>query len=120
MVRALGRTQETLTFMTRHRSKDGRIFPVDVTSNFIEFEGKEYLCSFVHDISERIEAEKKILESEKRFRDIFRAVNDGILVIDPVEDLKTLYFLNKQGKVRRESMAYRELNVMAFIGTYMR
>ncbi|MCH7688251.1 MAG: PAS domain S-box protein [Planctomycetes bacterium] len=68
MVRALGRTQETLTFMTRHRSKDGRIFPVDVTSNFIEFEGKEYLCSFVHDISERIEAEKKILESEKRFR----------------------------------------------------
>ena len=30
-------------------------------------------------------AEETIRESEKRFRDIFGAVNDGILIIDPGE-----------------------------------
>ncbi|UCE62195.1 MAG: PAS domain S-box protein [Phycisphaerales bacterium] len=44
---------------SHHRSKDGRVFPVEVTVNFVEFEGNEYKCSFVRDISERRRAEEE-------------------------------------------------------------
>jgi diguanylate cyclase (GGDEF)-like protein/PAS domain S-box-containing protein len=33
--------------------KDGSAIPVEITSNYLEYEGHEYLCSFLHDISER-------------------------------------------------------------------
>ena len=35
--------RKSLTFETRHRTKDGHIFSVEVTGNFIQFEGKEIL-----------------------------------------------------------------------------
>ena len=36
-----------------HRRKDGSVFPVEVTGNYVEFSGKEFNCAFAHDISER-------------------------------------------------------------------
>lgn len=48
-------------FETSHRTRDGRVYPVEVQSNFLEFEGKEYTCCFVTDISERKRAEEKLL-----------------------------------------------------------
>jgi PAS domain S-box-containing protein len=48
-------------FETFHRAKDGRVYPVEIQSNFLEFEGKEYSCSFVTDISERKRTEEALL-----------------------------------------------------------
>ncbi len=48
-----------LTHETRHRSKDGRIFPVEVNSNEFEYDGKYYSVSLVRDITERKRAEKQ-------------------------------------------------------------
>ena len=48
------------TFETEHESKSGAIFPVEVTSNYIEFGGKEYCCAFVRDITERKWAEEQL------------------------------------------------------------
>ncbi|WP_445367002.1 diguanylate cyclase [Methylomonas sp. BW4-1] len=36
-----------------HRCKDGREIPVEVAANYLVFEGLEYNCAFVRDISER-------------------------------------------------------------------
>ncbi|MCG6918123.1 MAG: transporter substrate-binding domain-containing protein [Deltaproteobacteria bacterium] len=47
---------------SRHRSKEGKIFPVEITVNYLEFERKEYNCAFARDISERRDAE---MEREK-------------------------------------------------------
>ena len=35
---------------TEHKSKDGQIYPVEVTNNFLEHDGQEYFCSTVRDI----------------------------------------------------------------------
>ena len=51
---------KVLTLETHFQSKEGRIFPVEVTANFIEFRGKEYSCSFVRDITERKRAEEEL------------------------------------------------------------
>lgn len=54
--------QEKGSFLleTFHRSKDGRIYPVEVQTNFLVFEGKEFNCSFVTDISGRKQAEEAL------------------------------------------------------------
>ena len=50
------------SFETEHRAKDGRLVPVEVTANYIEYEGQEYNCAFIHDITER-----KIIENTLLF-----------------------------------------------------
>lgn len=44
---------------TAHKAKDGNVFPVEVVATFMEYEGEEYNCSFVRNISERVKAEKE-------------------------------------------------------------
>ncbi len=72
-----------LAFETRHQRKDGSIFPVEITENFLTFGGKEFNCAIVRDITERERARKILQESETRFRTIFDNAVDGILVADP-------------------------------------
>lgn len=50
----------SVTFEARHMTKLGRVFPVEVTENYLQFGGKEYSCSFSRDITERKEAERQI------------------------------------------------------------
>ena len=38
---------------TQHKSKDGRIYPVEVTNNFLQHNGDEFFCSTVRDIRQR-------------------------------------------------------------------
>jgi len=45
---------------TEHRTKDGRIIPVEVMVACIEYKGKEYHCSFVRDITERKRTEESL------------------------------------------------------------
>ena len=40
------------TFEKSQPTKDGRWIPIEVMQNFIVFEGKEYSCSFIRDITE--------------------------------------------------------------------
>lgn len=53
------------TFETRHRTKDGRIISVEISSNFIEYGGKESSWAFARDISQRKELESRLRQSEK-------------------------------------------------------
>lgn len=52
-----------LTFETSHRRKDGTMFPVEITNNLIEYEGKELRCSIVRDITQRKLSEEKITKA---------------------------------------------------------
>ncbi len=38
---------------TEHKAKDGYVYPVEVTNNFLEHDGREYFCSTVRDIRQR-------------------------------------------------------------------
>jgi len=78
----------SFTVESRHRTKDGHVFPVEVTANHVEFEGKEYNCAFVHNITERKRAEEALRESEGRYRLLAENVKDLIWTLD----LKTLRF----------------------------
>ena len=49
---------------TTHRAKDGRIFPVELSIDFMSFAGEEYLCGFGRDITERKRAEEERVRLE--------------------------------------------------------
>ncbi len=58
------REKGSLTLETLHRAKDGRIYPVEVRSNYLEFDGKGYNCAFVVDITERKRTEEALKLSQ--------------------------------------------------------
>jgi PAS domain S-box-containing protein len=53
------RRRRAYTLLSRHRAKDGRTVPVEISVNYVEFDGKEYNCASARDISKRIEAQQK-------------------------------------------------------------
>jgi PAS domain S-box-containing protein len=57
-VKQLGST----TIETLYKRKDGMIFPVELTGNYMEYDGQGYICAIVRDITER----KKTEDSLKR------------------------------------------------------
>ncbi len=65
-----------------HRRKDGSIFPVEVTRNFLVFQGKEYNCAFSRDITERKQAEKKVRNEKEFSENLINSSVDGILAFD--------------------------------------
>ncbi len=43
---------------SRHRTRDGRIYPIECSSTYLEFNGIEYCCTFIRDITGRKQAEE--------------------------------------------------------------
>ena len=67
------RTAGSLTFESWHRRKDGSRFPVEVASNYIAADGKEYNFAFARDITDRKAAETRLryhLELEQALAEI--------------------------------------------------
>jgi len=50
---------------SHHRTKDGRIFPVEITASYLVCGGKEYNCAFARDVTNRewTEEHRKLLSS---------------------------------------------------------
>jgi PAS domain S-box-containing protein len=55
---------KTLSFEAPLLKKDQSLAWFEITANFIEYEGKEYNCAFVRDISEQKVAKNALLESQ--------------------------------------------------------
>ncbi len=64
------RKHGTLRFESSHRSKDGRIYPVEIAANYVCFGDEERNCGVVRDISERKQMEEALRQSEEKFRRI--------------------------------------------------
>ncbi len=62
------REKGSSTFETFHRAKDGRVFPVELCTSHVIFEGREYNCAFAADITERKRVEETLRESEERLK----------------------------------------------------
>jgi len=69
---------------SHHRSKDGKVFPIELKVNYLEFGGNEYNCAFARDITERKQAEEALQDRERTYRTLinnlpgfaYRCLND--------------------------------------------
>ena len=71
---------ESATFETVHKRKDGSTFPVEISSRLVTIEGSKYYHSIGRDITDRKSVENILKESEDRFRKIFEESPFSILL----------------------------------------
>jgi rsbT co-antagonist protein RsbR len=76
------KTQGFVKLETHHRRKDGTLIPVEVTSNYLAFNDKEFLCAFVRDITERKQAEKTLYEQQALLQGILDNAPFGLFAVD--------------------------------------
>lgn len=69
-------------FEFRHRKANGEVVNVEVFTSKIKIDGKEYLHSIIHDITEKKKAENELKESEETIRLLFNSTAEGIYGID--------------------------------------
>ena len=67
---------------TRHRSKSGEIYPVEVVANYLYHGGQELDCAIIRDITDRKQTEAAIRESELRYKLVTEATFDAIALHD--------------------------------------
>jgi PAS domain S-box-containing protein len=59
---------------TAHRTADGREIPVEASLALFTFEGVQYICAFVRDISARLHAEQEIHRRDERLRAVIASI----------------------------------------------
>ena len=65
------------TLETRHRRKNGEIFPVEILINLMIYEGKEYHLAFVQDITQRKRAVDELHRAQAYTLNIINSMNFG-------------------------------------------
>ncbi len=70
-------------FESLHKTRDGRIFPVEIQDNLIEIDGREFNCALVRDITDRKLTADELRKSETLFRNLFDLHAAVKLLIDP-------------------------------------
>jgi len=66
------KARRSLNFESHHRTRDGRVFPVEISGNYFEYGGGAYALTLVRDITERKRAE----EALRRLNRELRAISD--------------------------------------------
>jgi PAS domain S-box-containing protein len=64
----------------QHRHKNGTIFPVEISTAMIKAGERELVIGIDRDVTERVQAEKELQESEERYRQLVELSPDGISV----------------------------------------
>ena len=134
------RDRRNITFEGHHRTKDGSVFPVEVTTNYLEFQGNEYNCAFARDITERKQAEEKLAQHKTLLEMTFRCVPDALVLtntnreiimsnvaltrifgyeIDEVLGKKTVMFYENQDEYERQGRTRFNLRAEAKHAPYV-
>jgi PAS domain S-box-containing protein len=67
----------------QHVKKDGTIIDVEIRTHDIIFDNRDARLVLANDITEKLKAEEKLIASEVRYRRLFEAAKDGILILNP-------------------------------------
>jgi len=66
---------------SRHKRKDGSVFPIAATGNYICHDDEEYSFTFVQDITERKLAEASLQQAKSLLRTTLDSTFEGILMV---------------------------------------
>jgi len=69
----------SLAFETTYRKKNREEFPVEVTSNYFEYDGTTYVCSFIRDITDRKRSQKALMLANQKLNLLSSVTRHDIL-----------------------------------------
>ena len=58
-------------FESVHKARDGRLIPVEISIDHLDYEGEKFLNVFARDITERKRAEEALRDSEEYYRSLY-------------------------------------------------
>ncbi len=99
-------------FETRHRRKDGSVFPADVSTQGVTIGGVRMVVSVIHDITRRKQAAQALAESEQRYRLL---VENGTDLVGEL-DLKGRYLYLSPNHESVLGWTSAELQGLSFFG----
>jgi diguanylate cyclase (GGDEF)-like protein/PAS domain S-box-containing protein len=82
--------KKSFTFESKEKRKDGSVFPVEITVNYLEFQGSEYNFVFVRDIIERKKQEESLLRRDEQLEILSRTSQHLNAVLEIQIILRTL------------------------------
>jgi PAS domain S-box-containing protein len=103
--------RRAITIETVNRRASGEVVPVEVTTNYVLFDGEEYVAGTIRDISERKRAEDALRASEARFRTLVDHATDAFALCD---EHGILVDVNRQAC---ESLGYRREELIGMSGS---
>jgi PAS domain S-box-containing protein len=80
---------------SQYRRKDERIIPVEITGNLVTYDGREFVCAFIRDISEQVRAEQiqtavyaisDAAHASKSLGELFRTIHSSITELMPAKN----------------------------------
>jgi PAS domain S-box-containing protein len=100
------KSRRSLTFEGRHRTKDGRVLPVEISDNYFEYDGRGHAMALVRDITERKRAEEKLQQMELQLAHVARLSTMGEMVAGIAHELnQPLYAILNYAKAARNFLA---------------
>ena len=82
--------RQAMTIESKHRTKDGRMFPVEIKINFFAFGGHEYNFAFARDMSNQKAADQEKAALEKRLQRAHKMEALGSLAGGVAHDLNNI------------------------------
>ena len=77
--------EKKIVFESQHQHRDGHVYDIEITGNFIELDGQEFSCSIVRDIREK-KAQEQLLRQRlseiELYNSTVKAIRDQIFWID--------------------------------------
>ncbi|NVN91306.1 MAG: PAS domain S-box protein [Desulfuromonadales bacterium] len=86
-VRELRQAGRSILHNRFHRTKDGHTLPVEISSTIFIFNGTEYYCAIVRDLTTRLKAE----HDTSFFRTLIELTGDPVYVLDPADGGRMVY-----------------------------
>ncbi len=74
--------KKQMTFEASHKTKEGKIIPVEISAHIFDFRGKQVMLSLVRDISERKSREEELQKSYNLYRILFETTGTANLLFD--------------------------------------
>lgn len=84
------KARRSIRLETRHKTKTGKLIPVEVNANYFEYAGTAYNLALTHDITERKAVEMALREQEQRFRQLAENIEEVVWLTDLTMD-RVLY-----------------------------
>lgn len=69
-------------FKISHKKKSGEVIHLEIQSNPISFDGRDARVTLLNDITGRIKAEKRLADSEQRFKALVQEASDLVMILD--------------------------------------
>jgi PAS domain S-box-containing protein len=112
---------------TRHLAKGGRVFPVEITATYLNFDGREFVCTFARDITTRKQLESQLRQSQKmeavgqltagiahNFNNMLQVISGNLhLIHDQVPPLLRTHLADAEESAGRAADMVRQLMVFA-------